>query len=463
MLRLKEKRARKELSEKRIDIFARLYLAHYFTSPSASFHRELMMIVQNAKGGKRVAIAAPRGHGKSTILSLLFPLWTALFGKRRFIVLVSDTKDQANLNLAAISCELTENPRIRADFGELIGRKWTGEEILLSNGVRIVAKGTGSKLRGIRSFEHRPDLIICDDLENDEHVESKEQREKIYRWFTRALINTMDPEGDLIVIGTIIHHDSLLSRLLVKEGWERRIFKALSDDGAPLWPSRWNKERLLERKREIGSFAFSSEFMNEPLPPEARVFPEEKIRYYRPEEISKASLDIYGAVDPAISGRKEADYSAIVTIGVDGSGRIFVLSADIGRYSPSQLVERIFLSYLRFHHLVIGVEAISFQELLCRFIEDEGRRRRLFLPVKPIGVRGEKRRRILRLSPLIERGTILFRREDRLLIEQLIEFPASAHDDGPDALEMAVSLAREGRGFFEVISEPERPGEIQLW
>jgi len=112
---------------------------------------------------------------------------------------------------------------------------------------------------------------------------------------------------------------------------------------------------------------------------------------------------------------------------------------------------------------VIGVEAISFQELLCRFIEDEGRRRRLFLPVKPIGVRGEKRRRILRLSPLIERGTILFRREDRLLIEQLIEFPASAHDDGPDALEMAVSLAREGRGFFEVISEPERPGEIQLW
>jgi predicted phage terminase large subunit-like protein len=422
-----------------------------------------MMIAEDERGGKRVAIAAPRGHGKSTILSLLFPLWSAVFLKKRFIVLVSDTRDQANLNLAALSCELTENRRLRADFGELSGRKWTEGEILLANGVRIIARGTGSKLRGLRSFESRPDLIICDDLENDEHVESREQREKIHRWFTRALINTMDPEGDLVVIGTLIHHDSLLARFLKKEDWGHRVFKAFDEDGKPLWGSRFSRERLLQRKKEIGSLAFSSEFMNEPIPPEARVFPEEKIRYYRPEEISSLSLDIYGAVDPAISERRGADYSAIVTIGVDEAGRVFVLDADIGRYSPTRLVERIFFSYLRFHHLVIGVEAISFQELLCRIIEDEARRRRLFLPLKSIGVRGEKRRRILRLSPLIERGTILFSPQARLLIEQLIEFPAGAHDDGPDALEMAVSLAREGRGFFEQVSEPEHPGEIELW
>ncbi|MCB7129310.1 MAG: hypothetical protein J3T61_07220, partial [Candidatus Brocadiales bacterium] len=126
---------------------------------------------------KREAVAAPRGHGKSVLMGLVYPLWAICTGRKRFIVIISSSSTISEGFLGAIIRELKENGLIRMDFGELVGReKWTSTEILCSNGVRVAAKGVGSSLRGMRSFESRPDLVICDDLEDDEGVLSAEQR-----------------------------------------------------------------------------------------------------------------------------------------------------------------------------------------------------------------------------------------------------------------------------------------------
>lgn len=439
-----------------MDFFAHNYLAHYMPYPSAQFHRELFQMAQYQKIGKRIAIAAPRGHAKSTILSLMFPLWCIVADIKRFIIIVSDTIAQAALHLSAIINELEQNEKLKVDFGYLVGaEKWTQTEILATNGVRVVAKGTGSKLRGLRNFAVRPDLIICDDLENDELVSTLEQRKKIFRWFTRALINTMDSEGDIIVIGTIIHYDSLLTKLLKQPGWDSVVYRALQDDGSPLWPEKWDLQKLHQRKEEIGTLAFNCEYMNDPADPDAQIFQSQWFRFYQARDIENLNLSIYGALDPALSQHERADYSAFITIGIAEDGRIFVLDADLCRLSPRAVIQKLFNKFCRFHHLLIALETVAFQDVLRRWIEDLSSEQKLYLPIKEVKQSSNKIRRITRLSPLFERGLIYLKQDQHLLIEQLEHFPRTAHDDGPDALEMAVDIARRNIVYIDQIEEPD--------
>lgn len=179
--------------------FGKYYLSHYCTRPSPPFHRQLSQLWRRRvmKGrdpltdreamlsdkGTRSAVAAPRGHAKSTVMSLQNVLHAALYGYKRYILLVSDTEAQAVSFLDAIKNELETNERILSDFGEQPGKTWKTGSIVLAGGCRIDAVGSGQKLRGRRNYERRPDLILCDDIENDEGVRTAEQRSKTADWF----------------------------------------------------------------------------------------------------------------------------------------------------------------------------------------------------------------------------------------------------------------------------------------
>ena len=187
-----------------------------------------------ADKGTRSAVAAPRGHAKSTVMSLQNVLHAALYGYKRYILLVSDTEAQAVSFLDAIKNELETNARLLRDFGEQPGKTWKTSSIVLANGCRIDAVGSGQKLRGRRNYERRPDLILCDDIENDEGVRTAEQRQKTADWFWKAVCKSGDGYTDILVIGTILHHDSLLANLLENPGFQSRKYRAvLSDDPRP--------------------------------------------------------------------------------------------------------------------------------------------------------------------------------------------------------------------------------------
>ncbi len=449
------------------EAFARRYVANYLTAPAAGFHAELyaLMAAKSPGGNKREAVAAPRGHGKSVLMSLIYPLWSLCTGRRRFIVVISTSSTIAEGFLSSIIRELRENSLLRMDFGDLVGReKWTSCEILSSNGVRVVAKGVGSSLRGIRSFESRPDLIICDDIEDDEGVLNAEQRRKLETWFNRSVVNLPGPEGDIVVVGTVLHYDSLLSKLLKK--WHGKKYMALGTDGAALWPDYYDAGRLEiikngdGGKEGIGSIAFECEYQNNPISPEEQLVREEWISYYRPEDLYNQELLIATAIDPALGASSSGDYSAMITVGQAG-GRIYVLEADIKRRRPGAIADAAVRNFQRWsaspdspdgsddsgagarsHFLCLAVETNVFQVVLKDMLEEISRQEKLFIPIRGIKNFADKQARIASLSALIENGTIYFRRDQRLLIEQLIEFPRGSHDDGPDALEMAVRQLR---------------------
>lgn len=473
------------------------YLSNYLTAAPAPFHAELYGLMVSKDRNKREAMAAPRGHGKSVLMGLVHPLWAICRGKKRFIVIISSSSAISEGFLGAIIRELRENELLRMDFDNLVGGdKWTCNEILTSNGVRVAAKGVGSNLRGMRSFESRPDLIICDDLEDDEGVQNIEQRQKLESWFNRSVLNLPGPEGDIFVIGTVLHYDSLLTKLLKK--WNGRRYRALGTDGAALWPAYYDAERLKKikdgdgDKEGIGSIAFECEYQNNPISPEEQLIREEWIRYYQPEDLYNQELLIATAIDPALGSSSTGDYSAMVTVGQAG-GKIYVLEADIMRRTPRAIADAAVRNFqrwsshsvagrrtssatnenstpnavaesqkdieavtepcsgLRSHFLCLAVETNVFQVVLKDMLEEISRRERLFIPIRGVKNFADKTARIASLSALIENGTILFRRDrrdvtgctsQRLLIEQLIEFPKGSHDDGPDALEMAVRQLR---------------------
>jgi hypothetical protein len=111
----------------------------------------------------------------------------------------------------------------------------------------------------VRHRESRPDLIICDDLENDEHVQTPEQRTKAADWFNRAVVPALDPRtGTLLVTGTVLHFDTLLvKRLALDDIYLTRRYAAIQPDETPLWPERFPLEKLAQIKRQVGSLAFN--------------------------------------------------------------------------------------------------------------------------------------------------------------------------------------------------------------
>ncbi|NIQ04058.1 MAG: hypothetical protein GWM98_29880, partial [Nitrospinaceae bacterium] len=204
----------------------------------------------------RIAQAAPRGHAKSTIASLILPLWCIVTGKRKFIALVSDTTEQAADFLEFIKAELDVNQRLRADFPEACGegKIWKTGQAVTRNNVRLKCWGKRKAMRGARHGSVRPDLVVCDDLEGDENIDSPQQREKDREWFFKALMKIGSRRTVFIVVGTLLHYDSLLAQLLERPGWTSRKWQAVERWAeSPLW-EKW--EALYTAKKEAQADGF---------------------------------------------------------------------------------------------------------------------------------------------------------------------------------------------------------------
>ncbi len=446
--------------------FFQTYLPHYFTVEPAPMHREIVAMLETR--GRPVAIAAPRGHAKSTIVSLAYPLHQILFEQRHFIILVSDSKDQAEMFVAQVKLELEENERIRQDFGDMRTLSpWADDKFLTKNGVLVMARGSGQKIRGLRNRQYRPDLVVIDDLENDESVRNPRRIQKALKWIVEAVYGSLTHDASLFMIGTLLSRNSVLAQLLENPEWSTRKYQALLPDGTPLWPARWSKEELQHRKAIMGAASFNKEFMNDPRDEEG-LFREDWIRFYDESELAGRGLAHYMFIDPSVGAGETADFKAVVTVGVDTKEMVYyVRDAWIRKASIDAMIRAAYVRYERYRPIFVGIESNGFQKVLLRDFDRYAQEKGFYLPIRQVNHSIAKESRVARLSPLVERGLLRFLRgqgDQDVLIEQLIYFPTpSVNDDGPDALEGAVGLAETaGMGKAEYYSIEKRTGR-GLW
>lgn len=298
-----------------LEEFAKDFCDDVVTSDVPAFHSEIYNLLPVKD---RLVLIAPRGFAKSTLAAKIYPLWCALFKKRRDICIISASESLAVEHMRYIKVALESSPMVKAFFGDLVSPKWNEAHLILSHGdgtkINIRAKGAGGQIRGFR-----PDLIILDDIETDESVESEEQRKKLKNWLFKACMNTMLPGGQLLVAGTLINYLSVLADLYnTPNKWEKRKYTAyhgsVQEEGNELWPESRPHKWLQARKAEIGSNAFAAEFMNDPRADETAPIKEEQIRYWEdlPSQISYVI-----SVDPAYSEDAKADYKVASLVGID--------------------------------------------------------------------------------------------------------------------------------------------------
>jgi predicted phage terminase large subunit-like protein len=438
-----------------ITAFAVKYMRHFMVDQQtgaviepAEFHKELYQILLTEQ---YAAIAAPREHAKSTCVSVIFVLYCIAYKLRRFIVLISDTQPQAALQLAAVKEELESNVELRADFGNLVGdKKWDINDCRTTTGITLAARGAGQSLRGLRFRLYRPDLVICDDMENEEGVDNPETREKLERWFVGTVLN-LGKKCQVFVIGTILHYDGLLAKLLDPEKFKKfikRRYEAVDQEWRPesvLWTAKWDIQSLRDKEEVIGSVMFNQEFRNLPISADTQVFQEEWIirHAYRREELQLKSFVRVTYYDPAISQKRRADFFASVTLAVDEKGFLLVERSEGVKIPYIKQKEFILNRYDEEHPQIVGIENQAYQDALKQEMEEQSRLTGRYINVVGVPNLTDKFLRISSISSLVENGTIRFCLDgtQKTLISQLL-FLGKIKDDQADALQGAVQLAR---------------------
>lgn len=439
----------KKIFSEDIESFGKFFFIHHLGLDTPQFHKDIYREYESSD--LRIAIGAPRGHAKSTLTDLIYLAWVLVHNKSKFVLLVSDTYSQATLFLEALKAEFEDNEKLRQFYGSMTSKHWSEDEIIC-NGILIKCLGAGMKVRGLKFRESRPDLAIVDDLENDDLVSSKERRDKLERWFNAALIPSLSKDGRLIMIGTILHYDSLMSKVLDEKKYtdfHKKTYKAI-DGGKALWPEHLSVEELEKIKRgyiEQGQgYLFYQEYQNDPVSDEHRKFKIEQIKYYEESELDRKNLRCYITIDRAYSVEKTADFTGIVINRVDNENNWYVRSERF-KGTEKELIEKIFDLKSYYKPIKIGIEQKAFEYTLKPYLNEEMRRRNSFFSVTELKDLGTaKNRRIEGLLPRYESGAIFFLKGDTDIIDELIRFPKGVHDDLIDSLSYQLEMSRGGMG-----------------
>lgn len=348
-------------------------------------------------------------------------------GRKHMIGIIMNTEEQAAEMLESIKAELDSNPRLAMDFPEACGRGrvWQATTIVTANNRKVRIGGTGKKIRGMKHGPHRPDLIFLDDLENDDNVRDKAQRDKVESFVLKAVLGLAGPGGGMYVFwpGTSLHYDAAINRVSRKPGWRRRIFKSIMQ-----WPERLD---LWERWEGIYTSGADDDEAKEAAEAEALAFyqsnkaemeagavvswPEVRPLYrlmcmratdhdaFNQEQQNEAGNDdtapfktlqfwvdrrndwiFFGAIDPSMGkSNKARDPSAILVGGLDRQRMVLdVVEADVCRRVPDLIISRAIDLQAEYGCVTWSVEAIAFQEFLytellkraaCRFLRFQGR------------------------------------------------------------------------------------------
>lgn len=510
-------KARRERAVVDYQFFCQTYFPHYVPTPHFSLFQQFIFKrfpeVIDGLADAREVHQAPRGEAKSTYETQLGSLWcicradylaelvpgASKKARKHLIGIIMNTLEQSAEMLEAIKAELDSNPRLAADFPKAVGqgRLWQATTIITANKIKVRVGGTGKKLRGMKHGPHRPGLIFLDDLENDDNVRDKEQRDKVEAFVTKAIVGLAGPAGgmDIFWPGTSLHYDAAINRVSRKPGWRRKVFKSIMrwPDRTDLW-EKWegiytsataSDEDGAQEQAEADALAFYQ--ANKAAMDAGAVvsWPDVRPLYrlycmyasdhdaFNQEQQNEAGNDdtapfkniqfwvdrrsdwlFFGAIDPSLGRRnRKRDPSAILVGGLNRETMVLdVVEADIAWRVPDMIISRAIDLQVEYQCLAWGVETVQFQEFMYTELLKRAALAGIAFPGVAMPEDVEKELRIISLQPHVANGKIRTHRSQTMMNSHLKFWPEADHDDGADALEKLFKLATQFAGEWQYTS-----------
>ena len=429
----------------------------------AVVHREMCDFVDKNPTRQKLLLI-PRGHLKSSLVTIGKTLQWICENPNVRILIANATYSMAIAFLNVIKRHLTNNQMMIDIFGTIAKdpEKWSENMITLNRSetaggekeATVFCYGIGGNL-----VSQHYDKIILDDVVNEDTVSTKEQIEKTIQFY-RMCQPLLEKNGEMIIIGTRWREDDLYGWIMDKENGVSQDFDifyktAISNElwdnsksefvkGTLLWPEKYNLKDLGDIKRKMGPYQFSAQYMNSPVAPSDADFKRNWFKYYEVADIRGLDMNRYTFIDPAISLEKQADYSAIVTVGVDQYSNLYILDIVRERMKPDELINEIFSNFERWHPQSIGIEQVGFQKTLRYSLKKEEELRKRWLNITELKPDGRnKDQRIRGLQPQYANGKVLHNRDlvyNIYLEDELLRFPRGKHDDMIDALAYALDV-----------------------
>jgi predicted phage terminase large subunit-like protein len=459
-----DRAVRQSLARKHNKMFFSIYFPHYITYELAPFHHEIFDILQDFKN-KLSCIVSFRGSGKSTIITMSYSIWSILGDqKKKFVLILCRTQAQAILHMSNLKQELETNDLLKSDLGpfrEDRDTQWAATSLVFpSIDARITIASLEQSVRGIRHRQHRPDLIILDDIEDVTSVKTYESRNKTFDWFTREIIPLGDTKTRVIIVGNLLHDDSLVMRIKRKIQNNEisgiyREYPLVTDTDICLWPGKFpNSESLQVFKRSIISdIAWKREYLLQIINEDTQVIYPEWIQYY--EELPQLKpLHVFASIDPAISQSSQSDYTAIVCVAVyEIQGKMMyyilpnIINSKLNFPDTLATIQALNIS-LRIYHPkpTFIIEVVAYQRALFDMVKE------FKINCEEFKVISDKFARLSTISHRVQDGSVKFPRKGaEKLIMQLVGFGSEAHDDLVDAFSMGIHRATHEHPFLAIL------------
>jgi predicted phage terminase large subunit-like protein len=450
-------------------------------------HRPLCNFVQDNRDYKKL-ILLPRGHLKSSIITIGYTLWSIAKNPKNRILIANGTYPLAATFLSQIKDHLQKNKKFVELFGDLTtgASKWAEDAITVKRKESYEAKEATVTVFGIGGnlVSQHYDIIILDDLVNRENIHTSDRISDVITFY-KDVLDLLEPGGELMVIGTRWHEADLYGWILDETNPEHYEYKFMTrtavegdyeivknsqggfeiNGGEIIFPAKFSREHLNSLlNKGIGDF--SAQYLNDPVPSTESIFRYDW-KYYEDDDLKGKELIHYIGVDPAFydpnSRNLDVDYTAFVVVAVDAENNWYVRDIIRQRMQPKEIIDMLFELDSFWKPKTIGIESVAYQKVLFFFAREMMRERNQFLPItelKHAGVNAKsKGERIQALEPRYAVGSIFHSRSVRQITALEVElrrFPRGKTDDVADALADILEIAhppakrqeREGRSGF---------------
>lgn len=416
----------------------------------ADYHREILELQRD---NPQTLIIGPAGHGKTTIGTVVFDLWTLARNPNQRI-LIGSKKAGNSENMLGEMKDIAISEKFVRYFGlwndrKLPYTKWSKNSItiprqLVSKEPTVTAVGVESSVPSLHA-----EVLQFDDLCDTENSSTEHQRKKLSQWFWGEYYSRRQPGSKLHGAGTRYHAKDLYSEIIEKakeESWEFKVFQAWKDKDSrvPLWPEMYKPEELEKMEKDMGTVLFDMFYMGiAHLGAGGKIIKPEHI--HRVEGFGNELFRLI-SVDPAVGKDDlnlhkpgaDPDYFALGVWSVDEHMNATLIDLYRDRVSSTKQIQTISEFMKQYRPMYTAVESVVFSHWLPAHMQSSQ-----YYPVLPYEPKGDKVFRLVKVQPHFENGRVRVLNSIPNLEAyeiEMTEFPGATHDDMVDMTSMALDL-----------------------